>query len=57
MKNPSKRQSRVDVQIPASMRADLEAIAKRDDRTLSNVVRIALQRFVNAYNAARNLRG
>jgi hypothetical protein len=47
----------ISVLIPNVMRADLDAIAAREARTLSNVVRIALGKFINQDHARRKLKG
>ena len=39
--------------MPVDLRLELEKIAKREDRTVTNLINMALKRYVDMYNGVK----
>lgn len=41
------------LRMPVSQRLELEKIAKKEDRTITNLINMALKRYIEMYNGAK----
>lgn len=42
------------LRMPVSQRLELERIAKQEDRTVTNLINMALKRYIEMYNGEKN---
>ena len=42
------------LRMPVDLRLELEKIAKKEDRTVTNLINMALKRYVDMYNGVKN---
>lgn len=42
------------LRMPVSTRLTLEKIAKKEDRTITNLVNVAIKRYIEMYNGQKN---
>ena len=53
MKLDSKESVNFTLRMPVSQRIELEKIAYNEDRTLTNLINMALKRYVDMYNGVK----
>lgn len=54
MKLDSKESVNFTLRMPASQRIELEKIAQKEDRTVTNLINMALKRYIELYNGQKN---
>lgn len=53
MKLEAKESVNFTLRMPASQRFQLECIAKKEDRTVTNLINIVLKKYIEEYNKAK----
>lgn len=53
MKLDSKESINFTLRMPVEQRIELERIAKKEDRTVTNLINMALKRYIEMYNGAK----
>jgi hypothetical protein len=54
LKLDSKDSINFTLRMPIELRLELERIAKKEDRTVTNLINMALKRYINMYNGEKN---
>jgi hypothetical protein len=54
MKLDSKESINFTLRMPVEQRLELERIAKKEDRTVTNLINMALKRYIDMYNGEKN---
>lgn len=42
------------LRMPVDTRLELERIAKKEDRTITNLINVAIKRYIDMYNGQKN---
>ena len=53
MKLDRKESVNFTLRMPVELRLELERIAKNEDRTVTNLINMALKRYIDVYNGAK----
>ena len=53
MKLDRKESINFTLRIPAELRIELEYISKKEDRTVTNLINIAIKRYIEMYNCQK----
>lgn len=57
MKLDRKESVNFTLRMPVSLRLELERIAKNEDRTVTNLINMALKRYIDMYNKGEKNKG